>query len=246
MFAALALAGFAHFADRPIVQGMTSARLRVLCLCGVLLALHWVMFFISVKVGGIAVATLGFASFPAFITLIERLGFKASIAGQEWLVLLIVTAGLVLITPSFDLADEGTAGLLWGLGSGFFFALLAICNRRAASGIDPIQVALWQNLVVAVLVLPFAASAITSTAPTDWFWLVLLGVIATALSHFLFVSSLVELDARRAGLVIALEPVYAIAFAWALFSEAPGVRMMAGAGLVIFGIVLSARSPAAV
>jgi drug/metabolite transporter (DMT)-like permease len=42
-------------------------------LSGAMLTLHWVTFFHSVKLGGIAVATLGFASFPAFITLIEAI-----------------------------------------------------------------------------------------------------------------------------------------------------------------------------
>ncbi|MNL71508.1 EamA-like transporter family protein [compost metagenome] len=52
-------------------------------------------------------------------------------------------------------------------------------------------------------------------------------------------SSLTRLNARSAGLVIALEPVYAIAFAWALFSQQPTSRMMAGAALIVAAIVWS-------
>lgn len=74
----------------------------------------------------------------------------------EWLLLGLVTAGLVLVTPSFDLADQGTVGLVWGLVSGFSFAMLALTNRRAAAGMDPMQVACWQNAVVALVMLPFA------------------------------------------------------------------------------------------
>ena len=141
-------------------------------------------FFVSVKVGGIAIATLGFASFPAFITLFEGLIFRERVRLAEWLLLGLVTAGLVLVTPSFDLADQGTVGLAWGLLSGLTFALLALSNRRSASGMDPMQVACWQNLVVALVMLPFAAAQLPSVAAVDWLWLALLGVFCTGLSHY--------------------------------------------------------------
>src|SRR5690606_40370432 len=54
----------------------------------------------------------------------------------------------------------------------------------------------------------------------------LLGVFCTALSHFLLVSSLVALNARSAGIVIALEPLYAIVFAAILFSQYPSARAL--------------------
>lgn len=44
-------------------------------LSGALLAAHWITFFIAVKIGGVALATLGFASFPAFVALFEILFF---------------------------------------------------------------------------------------------------------------------------------------------------------------------------
>src|SRR3546814_8054547 len=76
------------------------------------------------------------------------------------------------------------------------------------------QVACWQNIVVVLAMLPFATSQLPALAALDWLWLGLLGIFCTGLSHYLFVSSLTRINARSAGVVIALEPVYAIAFAW--------------------------------
>jgi drug/metabolite transporter (DMT)-like permease len=224
VFAVISLGIFARMRRKPLLGVLTPAQLFVLVLAGALLAAHWVTFFISVKVGGIAIATLGFASFPAFITLFEGLLFRERIRAAEWMLLGLVTAGLILVTPSFDLADQGTIGLAWGLLSGLTFALLALSNRRSASGMDPMQVACCQLPALPAL---------------DWFWLALLGIFCTGLSHYLFVSSLTRLNARSAGLVIALEPVYAIAFAWVLFSQEPTPRMMAGAALIVAAIVWS-------
>ena len=245
-FAVVALGLVALLQRRNFFAGLSGRRILVLCLTGAFLAAHWVTFFIAIKVGGVAVATLGFASFPAFIALLDLLVFRERIGASESLLLLLVTIGLVLVVPSFDLGDQGTVGLLWGLASGLSFALLAITNRRAARGIDAMQVAFWQNVVVALLVMAFAfeVSAVQARQTSEWISLALLGVFCTGLSQFLFVKSLDGLDARSAGMIIALEPVYAIACAWWLFGEQPSLRMLLGAALIIFAIMVSARSKA--
>ena len=257
-FAAAALLVLALAQRRPLLQGLGPRRAGIVLASGFLLAVHWITFFLAVKVGGVAVATLGFASFPAFIALLDVVLFRERIGRAEGTMLALVTLGLVLVTPSFDVGDQGTAGLLWGLASGLSFAGLAICNRRGNRGMDAIQVAFWQNLVVALLVLPLLglglappqvarsqapSSLVTGAAAIDWaswFWLAVLGVLCTGLAHTLFVKSLEALDARSAGMIIALEPVYAIACAWWLFGEEPSGRMLVGASLIILATVLLA------
>jgi drug/metabolite transporter (DMT)-like permease len=242
LFAVLTLLVYARVRGQPALGALTPSQLFMLALSGVLISVHWVTFFISVKTGGIAIATLGFASFPAFITLFEGLLFNERVRAAEWLALALVTLGLLLVTPSFDLADQGTAGLAWGLLSGLTFALMALNNRRATgprASLSPIQVACWQNLMVALFLLPFSVADLPGVSAPDWLWLVLLGIFCTGLSHLLFVSALVRVNARSAGLVIALEPVYAIAFAWLLFAQQPTLRMLAGAALIMAAIVWS-------
>lgn len=290
-FAAVSLLVLALLQRRPVVRALNVRHIRVLLASGIFLAVHWVTFFLAVKVGGVAVATLGFASFPAFIALLDVLVFRERIGAGEGTLLTLVTLGLILVTPSFDFGNSGTIGLLWGLLSGLSFACLAVLNRRGSRGVDAIQVALWQNTIVFLLVLPLAGAmsgmeagdvstmqeaavhvagsaqkeAAGHTAGStqvarsthavdaagsvvampshlaDWFWLAVLGIFCTGLSHTLFVRSLDGLDARSAGMIIALEPVYAIACAWWLFGDQPSLRMLAGAGLIILATVLSAR-----
>jgi len=240
-FALLALGFFAIVQGRPLFRGLNAARLGVFVLSGALLAAHWITFFIAIKVGGVAVATLGFASFPAFIAVLDILIFRERLHLSESVLLILITAGLVLVTPSFGLGDSGTLGLLWGLGSGLSFALLAMTNRRAAQGVDAVQLSFWQNLTVAVLIVPFATDTVGDLNQVDWLNLALLGVFCTGLSQYLFVKSLEGMPARSAGMIISLEPVYAIACAWWLFKEEPSIRMLAGAGLIVLAILLSAQ-----
>ena len=240
-FAMLALAVFALLQGRALLRGLNRKKLFIYFISGLMLAAHWVTFFIAIKVGGVAVATLGFASFPAFITLLDMAVFRDRPHLAESLLLLLVTLGLVLVTPSFELANQGTVGLLWGIASGLSFALLAMTNRRATDGRNGVQVVFWQNATVALIMVPFALFDLVELGPMDWTNLVILGVLCTAVSQALFVKSLKGLNARSAGMIISLEPVYAIACAWWLFHEAPSYRMLAGAALIVLAIVLSAQ-----
>jgi len=240
VFAVLALALFARIAQKAW-QPLHAQDWRRLLLGGVLLAGHWVSFFIAVKVAGVAIATLGFASFPAFTVILEGLLFRERVRSNEILLVVLVSIGLILVTPDFDLASQATAGLLWSLLSGLLFSLLSLTNRASSARIPAVQAALCQNAVVALCLLPAAAPALTEVTAMDWLWIGLLGVFCTGVAHSLFVASLAVIKARTAAVVFALEPVYGIALAWLIFAEAPTPRMLVGGALIILAIVISSR-----
>jgi drug/metabolite transporter (DMT)-like permease len=60
-----------------------------------------------------------------------------------------------------------------------------------------------------------------------------LGIACTALAHTLFIAGLAVVSAHSASVVAALEPVYAMVFAFALLGETPDARMLVGGALII-------------
>ncbi|RDK95702.1 DMT family transporter [Enterobacillus tribolii] len=222
-------------------QDLTVRGVVSLCACGALLCAHWVTFFIAVKVGGVAVGTLGFACFPAFVALLEGVLFREKLTGAEYLLIALVSIGLVLVTPDFSFDNRATEGLMWGVLSGLIYALLALANRRAAASINGGQVCWWQNLTVLVLLAPFCLRDVPAVSGIDWLWIACLGLLCTGLAYSLFINSLQVLKARVAAMIIALEPVYAILVAWVLFHETPSLRMVAGGALIIFAVCWTAR-----
>jgi drug/metabolite transporter (DMT)-like permease len=84
---------------------------------------------------------------------------------------------------------------------------------------------------------PWVLGSLGQISLTNWLWVAVLGVLCTGLAHLLFVSSLRHLPARSAGLVVALEPIYAIAFAWWFFSQEPSLRTLIGAAVIILTIL---------
>ncbi|GFM88095.1 hypothetical protein PSCICO_34940 [Pseudomonas cichorii] len=238
-FAAVALWLFIHFARNTAWASLRIRHWAQLLLSGVLLSAHWVTFFMAVKISGVAVATLGFASFPAFTVILEGLFFRERIRLTEILLVVLVSAGLILVTPDFDLASEATTGLLWAIFSGLTFSLLSLVNRASSAHVPPVQAALCQNLIVAVCLLPAAAGELGDVSRLDWLWIGLLGVFCTGVAHSLFVASLAVIKARMAAIVFAMEPIYGIAFAWLIFAESPSPRMLLGGALIISAIMVS-------
>jgi len=211
---------------------------------GVVLALHWVSFFAAIQVSTVAVGLLGYASFPLFTLILERLVLARRFHRREAATALLVTAGLVLLVPEFSFANPIVQGLGWGLVSGFTFALLAVMNRRWTATRTATDIAFWQNLFAALVLLPFALAspwAIGTIGGREIALLLVLGLACTAFAHTMFIRAMTEVSAHTASVVAALEPVYGIALAFAVLNEIPGPRTLAGGALIIAAAVIATR-----
>ncbi len=243
LFAVLALLVFARCYRHSMRTGLGPVRLLQLAVCGLLLGVHWLTFFHAIDLSGVGIATLGFASFPAFVVLLEWLIWREQPSRMDMLKVTLVCVGLVLVPPSFDLQQSGAAGLLWALLSGFCFAAVSVGNRLTSGKLHPVQIACWQNAVIALCLLPISSKAMLNMPALDWLWVGLLGVLCTGVAHGLFVTSLTVLKARVASLFFALEPVYGILLAWYLFGEEPSLRMLLDGALIVSALLLVQRAP---
>ncbi|WP_028584354.1 DMT family transporter [Desulfogranum mediterraneum] len=208
-------------------------------LMGAILALHWVTFFHAIQVSTVAIGLLTFSSFPIFVTFLEPLFFRERLRFFEVMVSLVVFLGLVLVVPEFDLANDLTRGAFWGMISGLTFALLSILNRKFVGRYPALTVALYQDAVACLLLLPFVGGAIFGITMAELGQLVILGVVFTALAHTLFIQGMLVVRAQLASVITCLEPVYGILLALVLLHEIPSWRELVG-GVVIIGTILLA------
>jgi drug/metabolite transporter (DMT)-like permease len=230
VFAALALCLFSLLSRTPLK--VTRRDWPRFFLSGFLLATHWWTFFYAIQVSSVAIGLLGFAAFPVFVSVLEPLVTGERGGHGDHGMIVLVTAGLLLVVPEYRLASAATLGLLWAVLSGLLFALLTLANRKLA-GYGPVRLALWQNAVAALLLAPLGWPLLAQASGADWERLAVLGVAFTALAHGLFIASLRSVPARLAAVVAALEPVYGIAFAWLLFAEWPPTRTLMGGAVIL-------------
>ena len=209
---------------------------RALAINGAILALHWVAFFVAVKVSTVAVGLLGYATFPLFVLVLERFMGAREWSWAESLTSALATVGLVLLVREFSWESEILRGLAWGVLSGMTFAVLTVRTRTLAGDRSAMAVALWQNIFAAICLLPLVAVQGGVDGAITWKAIglvVILGVLCTALAHSLFIASLGRLSAHTAGVVAALEPAYGIALAWFFLHEVPDTRTWLGAVLLV-------------
>ncbi len=212
---------------------------RWLAVTGVLLAMHWVAFFHAIQLSTVAVGLLAFSSFPLFTTLLEPWFFQEKWRWLDLLTAVMVMAGLAMIVPKFDYSDNITQGAFWGVVSGFLYALLCILNRRLVRTQSALVLTAGQNFVAGLALLPLVAWEGVLPNLREMLLLAILGIVCTALAHYLFIKSLRYVRAQLASVVTALESVYAILFAVLFLAEIPSLRTLAG-GSVILGAVVMA------
>ncbi len=216
--------------------------LRLAC-NGAILAIHWVTFFEAIQRATVAVGLLGFASFPLFVLVLERVVFRRRWTRRELATAVLVTVGLVLLVPELSWTNAATQGLAFGILSGATFALLAVVNRGWAARRSAIDVAFWQNAWAAVALAIVAAATGTLALPgvREIGLLLVLGLVCTALAHTLFIAALKTASTHTASVISSLEPVYGIVLALLLLSEVPTARTCAGGALIVAAAVLATR-----
>jgi drug/metabolite transporter (DMT)-like permease len=240
--AALTLAIVLALRRQPAARPSTATLVN-----GGLLALHWVTFFAAVQTAGVAIALLGYASYPVFVSLLDRQQSSRPPRAVETGTTIAVVLGLALLVPEFSWSSLAARGLVWGIASGFTFALLTLRNRALLVTSDAIPIALWQNAFAALWLAPIVVLAGDAAMPDarDVILVVILGVFCTALAHTLFIVSMRHVTAHTASVVSLLEPVYGIALAALLLGQWPDLRTVAGAILILGAAAAATRRSAA-
>ncbi len=148
--------------------------------------------------------------------------------------------GIILVVPEFNISNNITKGAIYGIISGFTFALLALVNRKNAKTSNAIAIAFYQNLFACIfLILPIMTINTPLPELYDLPNLIFLGVVCTALAHTLFIKSLSNIKAQTASVITCLEPVYGIILAFFMLNEIPGIRTLSG-GFIIIGVSIVA------
>ncbi|MEB3290923.1 MAG: DMT family transporter [Leptolyngbya sp.] len=207
-----------------------------LALLGVLLAFHWVSFFLSIQLSTVALGLLTFSSFPVFVTVLEPMLLNTRWHWRDGAMALFVVLGVALVVPEYRLGSAVTLGAVVGLLSGFSFALLQLLNRGYRQRYSALGIAFQQNLFACLSLLGWMAISplpAFTIAGLDWLWLLVLGVLCTAVAHTLFIESLSVLRTQVASVISGLEPVYGIALAALLLGEIPTLRTLAGGSLIL-------------
>lgn len=216
---------------------------------GVLLGLHWLFFYGSIKYANVSIGIICFSSVGLFTALFEPLINKHKFSKREILFSLITIFGIFLI---FHFDSRFQTGIILGTISSAIAAVYSIMNKRISErhihSSFMLVYELLGGLIVMSAILPLYLHffPVPSLIPSslDLLWLLLLSLVCTIGLYLLQIQALKRLSAFTVNLTYNLEPVYTIILAMLIFNEAKELNFSfyIGLGLILLSVILQTRT----
>jgi drug/metabolite transporter (DMT)-like permease len=213
---------------------------------GVIVGLHWLTFYGSIKLSNASIALVCMATTSFFTSLLEPLILGRKVRFYEIALGIFIVPGMMLVANNVEISMM--AGIWVGLSSALFASLFSILNKKLINQASEMDITLiemssaWLFLGVVLLIMTFTGNAPPQfmPSPSDWIFLLILALVCTTFAYVLALRSLHHLSAFASNLTINLEPVYGIILAWLILHNnkdlTPGFYW---GGLIIIASVFS-------
>jgi drug/metabolite transporter (DMT)-like permease len=213
---------------------------------GIIVAIHWILFFEAIKVSTVSVALATMASSTLFTSILEPLFYKRRIIPYEIVFGLLVILGLALI---FNVEADYQLGIVLALASAFCASLFTTINGYFVSkGSKPKAVSFYEMfggaVGISVYFLISGSLEVWTTIPSieDFGYLLVLGLICTSLAFVVSVEVMKHVSPFTVSISINMEPIYSIILALLFFGdeEKMSLGFYAGATIILATIGVNA------
>jgi len=211
---------------------------------GMLIAIHWVFFYASIKYSNISIGVVCYCLVSFFTAVFKPLIDKKRFKLSELLLSGLTVLGISLI---FHFDTSYQLGITLGVISSAFAALYTIYNERLVRSYDSKIINYYQMMggtiglgILLPVYLYFFPVASLLPDLKDTVYLVLLALFCTVGLYILFAEVLKKIPAFTVNLSFNLEPIYSIILAFLFFDESKEVNLSFYVGLffVMASVVL--------
>lgn len=218
-----AIVVFIYMKFKKINLNVSKKELLTLLGIGAIVGVHWFTFYLSIKLSNISIALSTLSIGALFSSILEPIFFKRKINILEVLLSIIVSACVIVI---FNATPEYKLGIFIGVICSLLSALFAVLNSKYTKSIKPTKVTLYEMIggvimlsLVMVIFQPEGIAEVVSISWVNFGWLLLLGVVFTALAQIESVALLKHVSSFTLMLNVNLEPVYGIILASLIFGD---------------------------
>jgi drug/metabolite transporter (DMT)-like permease len=210
-------------------------------LAGVVLAFHFIGFFIAMRFTSVAAGTALTALQPIFAAyFVKRTG--GHIPRQAWLGMIISFIGVLIITGvDFQISRRAFLGDLAAIGCAALAALYVMLGAKAQRQLTTSTYTSICYFVCAVTTLPIAfvsSTELIGFSPREWWLLLALIGGAQILGHTMFNLALKRVSPAVVSLIVFFEvPVGAVLAYWWL-GQLPPAGIIPGLILLLVGCVI--------
>ncbi len=235
---------------------LESRHLAYLSLYGLVLAVFYALWTISVALNGAAIATVLVYTSAGFTAILGWWFLKESLGWAKVVAVITCLGGCILVSGAFEIADwvANPVGILTGLTSGLGYALYTLLGRSASQRGLNIWTTLFYTFGFAALYLlifnliPGLNSPGKAGSPADLLWLgsaipgwsilILLAAGPTLAGFGLYNLSLKFLQSSIANLILTTEIVFTTLIAYIVLGERLDSIQISGSILIVLSVVL--------
>ncbi|WP_116367066.1 DMT family transporter [Parahaliea mediterranea] len=203
-----------------------------LALIGLVFAVHWLSYFISIKLAGSSVAALTITTYGVQYLFLAWLFNGERVGPVECVAVACCFAGCVVVSPSLSLEDTTSRGIAVGLFSALLYAALPLLHQRASS-VRTLDRTWGQFFFALLFFIPLWPRADWALGQSDYYQLAVLGLMCTVVSHGLWVKSSTELPAIYSSVIYYLYLPLAMLGSVLFLGEALTPQKLLGAALVV-------------
>jgi drug/metabolite transporter (DMT)-like permease len=230
-----AIAGFVFFlmlsiknarrGSTPKLSATHREKVSLICI-GVLVGLHWCLFFAAVQAGSTSIGLLGLSTSSLWSALLRPVFEKKAISKLEVCLGLFVSIGLWIVVkaePEFNL------GLILSVAAGFVAANFSHLNGIAVKKQHELVMALYEMvgaLLACWIVFPLLLKLLNSSfklfeipSLKDGILIFILAIVCTVYPYSASIELLRRISVYSANLAVNMEPIYGIILSAALLGE---------------------------
>jgi drug/metabolite transporter (DMT)-like permease len=185
------------------------------------------------------------ATAPMYLLLFGPWLLRERIGRSDVIFTVVLAAGMLMFfvgtEPPFETAPDPLRGNILGACAGLTWALTILglrwLGRTDGPGRDSAGAAVVAgNLMACLACLPLALP-VTSSRPTDWLLVAYLGLFQIGLAYVWMTRGVRRVPALEASLLLLLEPVLSVFWAWLVHGERPGPWSLAGCSIILVATV---------
>ena len=209
---------------------VSSQKAIKLLLIGFLIALHWFCFYGAVKMSHVSVALICMSLTSLFTSILEPIITRTFFNFRDIIISLLIIPLMYWLIDGIE--QFNVYGFLIGLLAALLAAVFSIFNRQMINEVSAMEMSLYEFCGVFAFSTPFVfyyfwKDGFITHAPADIKNLSLmltLSLVCTNIAFLISVNVLKKLSAYEANLIVSLEPVYGIIFAFLFLNETAFLR----------------------
>lgn len=199
-------------------------------------------YFNCIQSSSLAVAALLLYTAPAFVMLMSLVLFGEGFTAKKGLALICTFIGCGCVTGAFEGGLILTlSGLLYGLGSGFGYALYSIFGKYAVQKYSSLTITAYTFYFAVLAAVPLAGfdSVVVSKINLTTIGGSLgLGLVCAVIPYLLYTKGLEQVEPGQASILATIEPLVAATVGMLCFAEPMTMSKAIGMLLIFCSIVI--------